>query len=248
MFLIMMIPFIGTFIGAVIALFIKDEKRVHTQFKDVLYGLSSGIMVSAAIFSLLIPAMDYLDNNDIYSNYKIVIGFVLGFLLMILIDKFVDKRLDKNINNNSDLKKTILLFVAIVIHNIPEGIVVGMGLLNNKGLNECFALSLGIAIQNIPEGIIATLPFKNIKSLRNYSFLLGVFSGIVEPIFSYMTLNIINKFIFLMPYMLFFAASTMMYVVIKELIPSIDNEKCNVGIISFFIGFIVMMVLDICLG
>ena len=185
MILIILIPFIGTILGALMVFFIKENTNEEINLKNVLYGLSSGVMLASAIFSLLIPSINYFDSSKFMKIFPTSMGLLCGFIVMILIDKIAQKLVIKrkkdksNFEKNSfTLKKNLLLFIALTIHNIPEGMAVGIGLLEST-LNSGLILSLGIAIQNIPEGLIAALPFKECKDLSKFSFLFGIFSGIV---------------------------------------------------------------------
>lgn len=275
-YLIILIPFLGSILGSLSVFFIKE---VNSKLSKFMYGFSAGVMIAAAIFSLLVPAMDLNKFNSKYNNEFFLIllttlGLICGFLFMIFMEKVSGKILDKRlINSNScemskesnrykRLKRSILLFIAITVHNIPEGIVTGIGLVDTSNLFYAFSLALGIAIQNIPEGVISSVPFREETGSNLNAFILGTLSGIIEPIFGIITLKFVSCFISITPFILTFAAGCMIFVVLKELIPNSlyfdgnsneDNNDCednesNIGMISFLVGFIVMMILDVVLA
>lgn len=272
-YLIILIPFLGSILGSLSVFFIKE---VNSKLSKFMYGFSAGVMIAAAIFSLLVPAMDLNKFNSKYNNEFFLIllttlGLICGFLFMIFMEKVSGKILDKRlINSNScemskesnrykRLKRSILLFIAITVHNIPEGIVTGIGLVDTSNLFYAFSLALGIAIQNIPEGVISSVPFREETGSNLNAFILGTLSGIIEPIFGIITLKFVSCFISITPFILTFAAGCMIFVVLKELIPNClgfeinnDDNECedesNIGMISFLVGFIVMMILDVVLA
>lgn len=234
-----MLPFVGTMIGALTALFLKNGLK--KSINHLLLGLASGVMIAASIWSLILPSID-ITNSFIEAS----IGFLLGILFLLVIDRFI--KVIENKNNN-------MLMFSVTLHNIPEGMVVGAGLSGLISSNSFFTLasvltlSLGIAIQNIPEGAIISLPLKS-KGLGNKKALsYGFISAVVEPISAIVTLILINYIEPLMPYLLSLAAGTMFYVVINELIPESQNGKYkDLGTIGFLIGFLIMMILDVTLG
>ena len=239
-----LLPFIGTTLGSLLVFFIKN--KINKNLEKILLGFSGGVMIAASIWSLIIPSVESSNNLGKLAFIPAVIGLLLGNFFLIKIDKITNK-----INN----KKDTLLMTAVTIHNIPEGMAVGVifaSLLNhNSGisLTMAYTLALGIAIQNIPEGAIISLPLKCNGKSKKEAFKIGVLSGIVEPIAAFITLLLTNIITPILPYLLSFAAGTMIYVVIKELLPDVSLEKNNnIGINSFFIGFIIMMILDITLG
>lgn len=275
-YLIILIPFLGSILGSLSVFFIK---KVNSKLSKIMYGFSAGVMIAAAIFSLLVPAMDINKFNSKYNNEFFLVllttlGLICGFLFMIFMEKVSGKILDKRlINSNScemskesnrykRLKRSILLFIAITVHNIPEGIVTGIGLVDTSNLFYAFSLAFGIAIQNIPEGVISSVPFREETGSNLNAFILGTLSGIIEPIFGIITLKFVSCFVSITPFILTFAAGCMIFVVLKELIPNSlyfdgnsneDNNDCednesNIGMISFLVGFIVMMILDVVLA
>lgn len=238
-----LIPFFGTSLGSLLVYFIKTSKSKKTN--AILYGLSSGIMLSSSIWSLIIPS---LKNSDNYYFYlPCIVGYVFGILFLIIIE-VISLRITK-----FKMNKTNKMLMAVSIHNIPEGMAVGVMFSSvlyaygNISLSSAFILSIGIAIQNIPEGAVVSLPLCNANNSKNKSFLCGVLSGIVEPIFAILTIIFINKVRFLFSYLLAFAAGAMIYVVVFELFSEIFEDKKS-GVISFVIGFIFMMFLDVFLG
>lgn len=238
-----LIPFLGTSLGSLIVYFVKTSKSKKTNV--ILYGLSSGIMFSSSIWSLIIPS---LTNSNIKCFYfPCIVGYVFGILFLIIIEVLSHKI------NKFKMSKTNKMLMAVSIHNIPEGMAVGVMFSSvlyaygNISLSSAFILSIGIAIQNIPEGAIVSLPLSNENNSKNKSFLFGVLSGAIEPVFSFFTIIFINKVRFLFSYLLAFAAGAMVYVVFFELISEIRENK-KYGIASFVIGFIFMMFLDIFLG
>ncbi|MBR4177872.1 MAG: ZIP family metal transporter [Bacilli bacterium] len=224
-----LIPFIGTSIGSALVFFLKD--KINNKLNKMMIGFAIGVMLSSSIFSLLIPSIEMSNNAIIVS-----IGFILGFLFLIIINK---------INFKSDK-----LILSVTIHNIPEGMAVGVcfaGYLSNSSLislSASFALAIGIALQNIPEGAIISLPLKIKGSSKIKSFIYGVLSGIVEPIASIITIVILNSVVKTLPYLLSFASGAMIYVIFDELVYEMDNKN-NIGIIGILIGFLIMMILDI---
>lgn len=234
-----MLPFVGTMIGALTALFLKNGLK--KSINHFLLGLASGVMIAASIWSLILPSID-ITNSFIEAS----IGFLLGILFLLVIDRFI--KVIENKNNN-------MLMFSVTLHNIPEGMVVGAGLSGLISSNSFFTLasvltlSLGIAIQNIPEGAIISLPLKS-KGLGNKKALsYGFISAVVEPISAIVTIILVNYIEPLMPYLLSFAAGTMFYVVINELIPESQSGKYkDLGTIGFLIGFLIMMILDVALG
>lgn len=231
-----LLPFIGTTLGSSIVFFMKN---LNKKIEKILLSFASGVMIAASFWSLITPSL------ELSKNYKLTwlpttIGLILGIIFFIIADKILEK------TNKSN--KTFKMALAVTLHNIPEGMAVGViyaSLLNNQTtINIAFALALGIAIQNIPEGAIISLPYKNKGKIK--AFFIGVLSGIVEPIASIITIIITNFISQILPYTLSFAASAMIYVVITELIPETQDKK-KYPIISFMIGFIIMMILDVAL-
>lgn len=254
-----LIPFLGTTIGASSVFFMKD--KINEKFEKILLGFTSGVMLAATIWSLLIPSIEMTEKSGFISCMPAVLGFSLGILFLIIADKIIMYINNKYIYNElivkkeNKIKKNLMLILAITLHNIPEGMAVGIlfaGILSqniNISLSAAFTLSIGIALQNIPEGAIVSMPAKNKDVSKKKSFMIGVLSGIVEPISAIITLLFSNVIIQILPYLLAFSGGAMMYVVIKELIPESQKGRCaDLGVIGATIGFLLMMILDVSLG
>ena len=251
-----LLPLIGTTLGAGSVFFLKNEIKPLVQ--KGLLGFASGIMVAAAIWSLLIPALTMSEEMGKLSFIPAVAGFGLGILFLLLMDKIVphlhiDSQKPEGLK--SSLKNNTMLLLAVTLHNIPEGMAVGVtfaGLAlgrNDITAAGAIALSIGIAIQNFPEGAIISLPLKSGGTSRKKAFLLGMISGVVEPIAALITILLTSIVIPVLPYLLSFAAGAMIYVVVEELIPEASaGEHSNIGTIGFAIGFMIMMALDVALG
>ena len=255
MYLGILLPFIGTMLGAMLVFILKGE--MNHKIKIILYGLASGIMMAASIFSLIIPSYEMSENEGVFAFLPTVLGFIVGIYIMILMDNMVERYFEENKIKNNDnnnkiniaIKNNILLFMAITIHNIPEGMAVGVSLLEQQGLISGLILSIGMAIQNIPEGAIVSIPLKNENMSKMKAFFIGTLSGIVEPIFAIITIFLSSHINGIMPYMFSFSAGCMIYVVIRELIPVFEEKNKNtLGIWNFSIGFLLMMILDVVLG
>lgn len=251
-----LVPFLGTFLGAGCVLFMKNT--LHISVQRALTGFAAGVMVAASIWSLLIPAMEQGQNLGKWSFLPAVIGFWLGILFLLLLDRGVP-----HLHVNSEeaegpklgLKRTTMLVLAVTMHNIPEGMAVGVvfaGWLNENAaitMMGAMALSIGIAIQNFPEGAIISMPLMAEGAKRRNAFLYGVLSGIVEPIAAALTICASGFILPALPYLLSFAAGAMLYVVVEELIPEMSAGKhSNIGTIFFAFGFTMMMALDVALG
>ena len=238
------LPFIGTLMGSFMVFFVKD--KINNIFEKLLMGFAGGVMLAASIWSLILPSIELARNNNIIPFLPATIGIILGFIFMIILDLLPKY----NLNN----KREGMLYFAVVLHNIPEGMAVGamfVSAINNEiTLMIALAFSIGIAIQNIPEGTICVMPYKLAKSSKKKAFLMGVLSGVVEPIASIITILLSFIFVPILPYSLAFAAGAMIYVVVEELIPN-NNENnylTKILAIGFGIGFLVMMILDVALG
>lgn len=251
-----LIPFIGTAAGAACVFFLKDQIRPNVQ--KALLGFASGVMVAASVWSLLIPAMDMSEGMGRMAFIPAAIGFLLGIAFLLFMDHIIPHlHLDHEEPEGpkSSLKKTTMLVLAVTLHNIPEGMAVGVvfaGVLSDSSaitMTGAFALAIGIAIQNFPEGAIISLPLKSEGTSKGKAFLYGMLSGIVEPIGAILTVLLYRTVLPLLPYLLSFAAGAMLYVVVEELIPeSAEGEHSNVGTIGFAAGFVIMMILDVALG
>ena len=251
----LLIPFVGTSLGSACVLFLKND--LNENLVKALTGFASGVMVAASFFSLLMPSLQQAENMGKLSFIPAAAGFCVGMLFLLLLDKITPHmHMDKSVEGpNSNLKKTTMMILAVVLHNIPEGMAVGVlyaGILNGSTsitLSGALSLSIGIAIQNFPEGAIISMPLKANGESKTKAFVNGVLSGIVEPIAGGVTILLSSVIVPLLPYLLSFAAGAMIYVVVEELIPSMsEGEHSNIATILFMIGFVLMMVLDVALG
>ena len=252
----LLIPFLGTVLGSAFVFFMKKDMPVLLQ--KALLGFASGVMVAASVWSLLIPSIEMSSDAGKGAVIPAVIGFLLGMAFLLFID-YITPHLhigdDHPEGPRSTLSRTAMLSLAVTIHNLPEGMAVGVvlagALQSDLGISAAgaLAMSLGIAIQNIPEGAIISMPMRAEGNSRRRSFLLGSLSGIVEPIGGLIVILLASFMTPILPYMLAFAAGAMMYVVIEELIPETsEGEHSNLGTIGFALGFALMMVLDVVLG
>ena len=251
-----LIPFIGTTLGASCVLFMK--KMMNKMVQRALTGFAAGIMVSASVWSLLIPSMDYAAEMGKFAFVPAVVGFWIGILFLLAMDHIIPHLhmdTDKAEGPKSKLKKTTMLVFAVTLHNIPEGMAVGVvfaGMLSQKTeitVAGAFALSVGIAIQNFPEGAIISMPLKSEGTGKGKAFLYGMLSGAVEPVAAVITILLAGFITPVLPYLLSFAAGAMLYVVVEELIPEAsEGEHSNIGTIGFAAGFVLMMILDVALG
>lgn len=252
----LMIPFLGTTLGAACVFFLKN--KLNRLVQKALLGFASGVMVAASVWSLLIPSIDMAEHMGRFSFVPAAVGFLLGIFFLLAMDKVIPHlhlNEEKPEGLPSQLKKTTMLVLAVTLHNIPEGMAVGVvfaGLLTgNAGITEAGALTLavGIAIQNFPEGAIISLPLKSEGGSRNRAFLYGMASGVVEPLAAGITIMLTGVITPLLPYLLAFAAGAMIYVVVEELLPEAsEGEHSNISTIGFAVGFLVMMILDVALG
>lgn len=250
-----MIPFIGTMAGAGCVYFMKNKMNSFVQ--KMLLGFASGVMVAASVWSLLIPAMDMSQDMGKLAFFPAAVGFILGIAFLLILDKMIPHmHLDNEKEGpESNLKKSTMLVLAVTLHNIPEGMAVGVifaGLATgSQGVTYAgaLALSIGIAIQNFPEGAIISMPLRSAGLSKNKSFIYGALSGIVEPMGAAITVLLASYVVPILPYLLAFAAGAMIYVVVEELIPEASQgSHSNIATIGFAIGFVVMMVLDVALG
>lgn len=251
-----LIPFIGTSLGAACVFFMKDA--IKPQIQKLLLGFASGVMVAASVWSLLIPAMEMSEDMGQLAFVPAAVGLLAGMGFLLLMDKVIphlhlDHEEPEGIK--SSLSKTTMLVLAVTLHNIPEGMAVGVvfaGMMAGDSsitATGAFALAIGIAIQNFPEGAIISMPLKSEGASKGRAFLLGMLSGIVEPIGAVITILLASYIVPVLPYLLAFAAGAMLYVVVEELIPeSAQGEHSNIGTIGFAAGFVIMMILDVALG
>lgn len=250
------IPFLGTALGAACVFFMKKELGENIQ--RVLTGFAAGVMVAASIWSLLIPAIEQADSMGKLAFTPAAIGFWLGILFLLFLDHMIP-HLHRNSKEqegpHAGLKNTTMLLLAVVIHNLPEGMAVGVvyaGLMMGNetvSASGALALSIGIAIQNFPEGAIISMPLRARGMSKGKAFVYGVLSGVVEPIGAVLVIIASSFLVPALPYFLSFAAGAMIYVVVEELIPEMSEEPhSDIGVIAFAAGFTVMMILDVALG
>lgn len=250
------LPFLGTTIGAACVFFMKGE--MNQKLQRALMGFAAGVMVAASIWSLIIPAMDQSEHMGKLAFLPAFIGVWVGILFLLLLDRVIP-----HLHMNSEcpegtqcnLGKSTMMVLAVALHNLPEGMAVGVvvagWLTGNESISAAaaLALALGIAIQNLPEGAIISMPLKSNGMKSGKSFIYGVLSGIVEPIGAIATILLAKLVVPLLPYLLSFAAGAMLYVVVEELIPEMsEGDHSNIGTVFFAVGFTIMMVLDVALG
>lgn len=250
------LPLAGTTLGAAMVFFLKGEMKPFIQ--KLLLGFASGVMIAASVWSLLIPAIEMSEEQGGIAWLPAVAGFLLGIGFLLLLDSIIPHLhidTDKPEGKKSKLGKNTMLVLAVTLHNIPEGMAVGVvfaGVYANSAtisVAGAFALAIGIAIQNFPEGAIISMPLIGNGVTRRKAFSYGVLSGIVEPIGAVLTILLTSLIIPVLPYILAFAAGAMIYVVVEELIPEAQSgEHSNIGTIGVAIGFSLMMVLDVALG
>lgn len=255
-FLGILIPFLGTTLGAMCVFFMR--KKLGDLVQRALAGFAAGVMVAASIWSLLIPAIEQSKEMGSFSFLPAFIGFWIGILFLFALDHLIP-HLHVGSNqaegHKSKLGRTTMMVLAVTLHNIPEGMAVGVmyaGFLAGSTqitAASALALSIGIAIQNFSEGAIISMPLRAEGENKGKAFLGGVLSGIVEPIGAILTILLSQLIIPALPYLLSFAAGAMLYVVVEELIPEMSQGKhSNIGTIFFALGFSIMMVLDVALG
>ena len=250
------IPFLGTSLGAGCVFFLKNSLRDSVQ--RALTGFAAGVMVAASVWSLLIPAMEQAADLGRLAFFPAAVGFWLGILFLLLLDHLIPHLHQNSLQAEgpkSQLQRTTMMVLAVTLHNIPEGMAVGVvyaGYLAGTAqitAAGALALSLGIAIQNFPEGAIISMPLRAEGMKKGRAFWGGVLSGIVEPIGAVLTILAAGIVVPALPYLLSFAAGAMLYVVVEELIPEMSQgQHSNVGTVFFAVGFSVMMVLDVALG
>lgn len=253
----LLLPFIGTSVGAACVFFLRSG--LNQKVQKSLLGFASGVMVAASVWSLLIPSMDMSEKMGRFAFVPAVVGLGAGFVFLLAMDKLIPHlHLGETEAEGpqTKLRRTTMLLLAVTLHNIPEGMAVGVifaGMLADQAeitLAGAFALSIGIAIQNFPEGAIISLPLRSEAGVsRMNAFVKGVLSGVVEPIAGIVTILLSRRITPLLPYLLSFAAGAMLYVVVEELIPeTAEGKHSNLGTIGFAVGFALMMVLDVALG
>lgn len=252
----LLIPFAGTSLGAACVFFLR--KSLNQQVQRGLTGFAAGVMVAASIWSLLLPALERSEFMGSFAFVPAVVGFWAGILFLLLLDRITPHL---HMNNGEaegpkrNLPRTTMLLLAVTLHNIPEGMAVGVVYAGWKSgdpnitLTSALVLAIGIAIQNFPEGAIISLPLRGEGMSRTKAFLLGALSGAVEPLAAFLTVLAAGIVVPVLPYLLSFAAGAMLYVVVEELIPEMsEGSHSNIGTVLFAVGFSVMMVLDVALG
>ena len=252
----LMIPFAGTALGAACVFVMK--KQIDPMIERLLIGFAAGVMVAASVWSLLIPSMEYADHMGKLSFVPAVAGFWSGILFLLILDSLIPHlhlNSDEPEGRRARLKKTTMMVLAVTLHNIPEGMAVGVvyaGFISGRTeitAMGALALSLGIAIQNFPEGAIISMPLKAEGESKGKAFFHGVLSGVVEPVAAFITILASRAILSVLPYLLSFAAGAMIYVVVEELIPEMSEGKhSNWGTVAFTLGFTVMLALDVALG
>jgi len=252
----LLIPFLGTTAGAACVFFMRRALSLTVQ--RALTGFAAGVMVAASIWSLLIPAIEQSATLGKWSFLPALAGFWLGILFLLLLDHTIPhlhRNADQAEGPRSRLARTTMMVLAVTLHNIPEGMAVGVvyaGLLHGSTeitAGGAMALALGIAIQNFPEGAIISMPLHAERMRKGRAFFYGVLSGAVEPVFGALTILAAGLIVPAMPYLLSFAAGAMLYVVVEELIPEMSaGRHSNVGVMLFAVGFTCMMALDVALG
>lgn len=253
---VLLIPLLGTTLGAAMVFFMKDN--INAKIEKTLLGFAAGVMIAASVWSLLIPAIDMSKEQGRIAWLPAAVGFMLGILFLLLIDSIVPHLhldSDKPEGVKSKFSKTTMMMFAVTIHNIPEGMAVGVAYAgaimghSKLSLTAAVALSIGIAIQNFPEGAIISMPLRSEGQSKGKAFLYGAASGVVEPIAALLTILLTSLVVPILPYLLAFAAGAMIYVVVEELVPESQTGKhTNIGTIGVAVGFVLMMVLDVALG
>ena len=252
----LLLPFIGTASGSACVFFMKQG--ISKRVQRALTGFAAGVMTAASIWSLIIPAIEMSEDKGKLAFLPAVIGFWCGILFLLLLDTLIPHlhmNAEKAEGVPSKLARTTMMVLAVTLHNIPEGMAVGIvyaGFLSGSAemsAGGAFALALGIAIQNFPEGAIISMPLHAEGKSKGKAFADGVLSGAVEPVGAALTILFAGLFLPVMPYLLSFAAGAMIYVVVEELIPEMsEGEHSNIGVIMFSVGFTLMMILDVALG
>lgn len=256
LFLGLMIPFLGTTLGAAMVFFMRG--KMYKEIERLLLGFASGVMIAASVWSLLIPAIEMAKEQGRIAWIPAASGFLGGIAFLLVLDSLIPHLHLESAEPEgveSSLKKTTMLVLAVTLHNIPEGMSVGVtfagALIGDAGITMAgaFALAVGIAIQNFPEGAIISMPLRSEGVSRRRSFAYGALSGAVEPAAAFVTILLARQIIRMLPVLLAFAAGAMIYVVVEELIPEAQAGKhSNMGTVGAAFGFVVMMILDVALG
>lgn len=250
------IPFFGTALGAAMVFLMRGS--MNARLEKLLLGFASGVMIAASVWSLLIPSIDMAAEQGSVPWIPAAAGFILGILFLLLLDSLIPHlHMDSDSPEGVKTKwgRCTMLVLSVTLHNIPEGMAVGVtfagALMGNTGITiaGAFALAIGIAIQNFPEGAIISMPLRSEGISKQKAFCYGVLSGLVEPVGALMTIYLTGFIVPVLPYFLSFAAGAMIYVVVEELIPeSQAGEHTNIGTVGVAIGFVLMMILDVALG
>lgn len=252
----LLIPFLGTTLGSASVFFTNKEMKIST--KKALSGFAPGVMVAAAFFSLIIPAINMSENLGKLQFLPVFVGFWIGFIFLLALDELIPhihQSGDEEGLKGSHLKRSIKMMLAIALHNLPEGMTVGILYAGYKSgaasisLTSTIVLALGIAIQNFPEGMIVSIPFRADGASKKKSFIYGTLSGAVEPLGALLAIALSSLLTPIIPYTLSFAAGAMLYVVIEELIPEMsEGEHSNIGIMMFGCGFTLMLLMEMVLS
>ncbi len=251
-----LIPLLGTTLGAAMVFFLKDE--INPLIQKLLLGFASGVMIAASVWSLIMPSIDMAVEQGVTAWLPAAVGFLLGMLFLLILDSLIP-HLHQGTNEkeglDADLKKSTMLVFAVTLHNIPEGMAVGVvfaGMLSGQTSITwagALALSIGIALQNFPEGAIISMPLLGTGISKKKAFNYGFLSGLVEPVGALLTILLTAFIVPALPYLLSFAAGAMIYVVVEELIPEAQTGKhSNIATVGVAAGFTLMMILDIALG
>ena len=252
----LLIPFLGTSLGSAMVFLMKN--KINKKVEKILLGFASGVMIAASVWSLLIPSINMTEEQGKVAWIPAAVGFLLGIIFLLVLDSLIPHLhldSDKPEGLKAKLKKTTMMIFAVTLHNIPEGMAVGVAfagaLAGNAGItmSAAIALAIGIAIQNFPEGAIISMPLKSEGISKTKAFIYGTLSGAVEPVAAFITILLTSLVVQILPYLLSFAAGAMIYVVVEELIPeSQSSTHSNIGTIGVAIGFVLMMILDVALG
>ena len=250
-----LLPFVGTLLGSAMV-FVMKNKSINKSIERLLLGFAGGVMVAASVWSLIIPSIEMAEQQNVIAYLPASIGFMLGIFFLLGLDELIPHlhlHSDTPEGSKANIKKTTMMFLAVTLHNLPEGMAVGVALAGalkgNITMASAIALSIGIAIQNFPEGSIVSMPLLSEGNSKSKAFYYGTLSGIVEPIGAIITMLLTSIVVPILPFLLSFAAGAMIYVVIEELIPeAMEGEHTNVATIGFAIGFVIMMILDVSLG
>lgn len=250
------IPLLGTVLGSATVFFLRGE--MNERLKKALLGFAAGVMTAASVWSLLLPSIEMARENGTVEWLPACVGFLFGIVFLLVLDTLIPHlhaSADKPEGHKSSLGKSLMLFLAVTLHNVPEGMVVGVvfaGVLNGSTVisaASAFALAIGIALQNFPEGAVLSMPLVSTGMSKKRAFGYGALSGVVEPLGALLTIALTSFITPALPYILSFAAGAMIYVVVEELIPeSQAGEHSNVATVGVALGFALMMVLDIAFG